>query len=108
MTPPLCSAVVRPARAEWVRGTGSWLRAPESCFWLAVMEKSERTMRKPVRCSGPDTLPGTASGIPVAYEAKGRQYFVIASLPGGFRGGVASQASPDAPRGYIAFALPKR
>ena len=54
------------------------------------------------------TLPGTSSGIPVTYEAKGRQYFVIASLPGGFRGGVASQASPEAPRGYIAFALPKR
>src|SRR5262245_22277416 len=52
------------------------------------------------------TLPGTASGIPVSYEAKGRQYFVIGSLPGGFRGGVNSQAY--APRGYIAFALPKR
>jgi quinoprotein glucose dehydrogenase len=53
------------------------------------------------------TLPGTASGIPVSYEAKGRQYFVIGSLPGGVRGGVNSQASADAPRGYIAFALPK-
>jgi len=53
-------------------------------------------------------LPGTASGIPVSYEAKGRQYFVIASLPGGFRMGAGPPASADAPRGYIAFALPKR
>lgn len=54
-------------------------------------------------------LPGTASGIPVSYEAKGRQYVVLASLPGGFRGGAAGPAvSPDAPRGYIAFALPRR
>jgi hypothetical protein len=34
---------------------------------------------------------------------------VIASLPGGFRGGVSGPASSaEAPRGYIAFALPKR
>jgi quinoprotein glucose dehydrogenase len=55
------------------------------------------------------TLPGPTSGIPVSYEAKGRQYVVIASLPGGFRGGVSGPASSaEAPRGYIAFALPKR
>ena len=53
------------------------------------------------------TLPGSSSGIPVSYEAKGRQYVVVTSLPGGGgRGGAASELSPDAPRGYIAFALP--
>jgi glucose dehydrogenase len=55
------------------------------------------------------TLPGTASGVPVSYESKGRQYVVVASQPGGFRGmgGGAAAISPDAPRGYIAFALPR-
>jgi len=54
------------------------------------------------------TLPGSASGIPVSYEAKGRQYVVMASLPGGFRMAAGPTVSPDAPRGYIAFALPRR
>jgi quinoprotein glucose dehydrogenase len=54
------------------------------------------------------TLPGTASGIPVSYQAKGRQYVVLASLPGGFRMTAGPVVSPDAPRGYIAFALPRR
>jgi quinoprotein glucose dehydrogenase len=60
------------------------------------------------------TLPGTSSGIPVSYEAKGRQYVVFSSLPrgagrGGGRGAAASpDAPPDMPRGYIAFALPQR
>ena len=56
------------------------------------------------------TLPGSASGIPVSYEAKGRQYVVFASLPGGFRGlpNSATSDAAEAPRGYIAFALPKR
>ncbi len=54
-------------------------------------------------------LPGSSSGIPVSYEAKGRQYVVVSSLPGGGGGrGGAAQPSPDAPRGYIAFALPRR
>jgi len=52
------------------------------------------------------TLPGSASGIPVSYEAKGRQYVVISSLATGARVG-ASDTPPDAPRGYIAFALPR-
>ena len=52
------------------------------------------------------TFPGSSRGVPVIYEAKGRQYFVVASQPGGGgRGGAASQVSPDTPRGYIAFAL---
>jgi quinoprotein glucose dehydrogenase len=54
------------------------------------------------------TLPGTASGIPVSFESKGRQYVVFGSLPGGFRGGAGPQGSADAPRGYIAFALPRK
>jgi len=45
-------------------------------------------------------LPGSASGIPVSYESKGRQYVVITSPGAG--------ASADTPRGYIAFALPAR
>ena len=52
------------------------------------------------------TLPGSASGIPVSYEAKGRQFVVIAS-PAGGRRGEGPDASADTPRGYIAFALPR-
>jgi len=55
-------------------------------------------------------LPGNASGIPVSYESKGRQYVVVSSMPGG--GGGRRNASqglpPETPRGYIAFALPAR
>jgi quinoprotein glucose dehydrogenase len=57
------------------------------------------------------TIPGTASGIPASYEAKGRQYVVFASLPGGFRGmedGEPKTSPENAPRGYIAFALPRK
>jgi quinoprotein glucose dehydrogenase len=63
------------------------------------------------------TLPGNSSGIPVSYEAKGRQYVVFSSLPrGAGRGGrgggsgfaVGPEVPPDMPRGYIAFALPQR
>jgi quinoprotein glucose dehydrogenase len=60
-------------------------------------------------------LPGNSSGIPVSYEAKGRQYVVFDSLPrvagrgGRGRGAVAPPEIPsDMPRGYIAFALPSR
>lgn len=53
-------------------------------------------------------LPGGSSGIPVSYEAKGRQYVVMASLPGGGRRGAGPAVPPDTPRGYIAFALPRR
>jgi quinoprotein glucose dehydrogenase len=63
------------------------------------------------------TLPGNSNGIPVSYEAKGRQYVVFSSLPraagrggrGGGRGAAAAPEVPPAlPRGYIAFALPQR
>ena len=58
------------------------------------------------------TLNGTTSGVPVSYEAKGRQYFVImANQGGGGRGGgaaAATPADPNAPIGAIAFALPKK
>jgi quinoprotein glucose dehydrogenase len=55
------------------------------------------------------TLPGPSSGVPVTYEAKGRQFVVFAAQPGGFRGLGRGGETPaaDAPRGYIAFALPK-
>jgi quinoprotein glucose dehydrogenase len=55
-------------------------------------------------------LPGSSSGIPVSYEAKGRQYVVVTSMPGGGGGGrgAAAQPSSDTPRGYIAFALPRK
>jgi quinoprotein glucose dehydrogenase len=56
------------------------------------------------------TIDGTTSGVPVSYEAKGRQYFVIITNPGGGgRGGDAASPprDPNAPTGAIAFALPK-
>jgi glucose dehydrogenase len=54
------------------------------------------------------TLPGSSNGIPVSYESKGRQFIVFSSLPGGARSATGGAASADAPRGYIAFALPKK
>ena len=58
-------------------------------------------------------LGGTTSGVPVSYEAKGRQYFVIMSNEGGGRGGrgAAAAAEPtnsNNPTGAIAFALPEK
>ena len=60
------------------------------------------------------TLPGPSRGVPAIYEAKGRQYIVVAANPSGSgRGGAAAgggQAAPantTSPRGYIAFALPR-
>jgi quinoprotein glucose dehydrogenase len=50
-------------------------------------------------------LPGNSSGIPASYESKGRQYIVFSSAPGGRRS-PAPAVSSDAPRGYIAFAVP--
>jgi quinoprotein glucose dehydrogenase len=50
-------------------------------------------------------LPGASSGIPVSYEAKGRQYVVFASDA---RREQDAAVSPDTPRGYVAFALPRR
>ena len=58
------------------------------------------------------TFDGTTSGVPVSYESKGRQYFVImTNTGGGGRGRGASDmpaADPNAPRGAIAFALPDK
>jgi len=58
------------------------------------------------------TFNGTTSGVPVSYEAKGRQYFVIMTSPtAGGRGRGANSTTPvdfDAPRGAIAFALPEK
>ena len=52
-------------------------------------------------------LPGNSSGIPASYEAKGRQYVVMSSMPNaGGRRGATPAVAPDTPRGYIAFALP--
>jgi quinoprotein glucose dehydrogenase len=60
------------------------------------------------------TFTGSTSGVPVSYEAKGRQYFVMISSVGGGRGGGGrgtagppAPLSPDTPVGAIAFALPK-
>ncbi len=55
------------------------------------------------------TFNGTTSGVPVSYEAKGRQYFVIMTNPGRGRGASAdTPVDPEAPRGAIAFALPEK
>jgi quinoprotein glucose dehydrogenase len=55
---------------------------------------------------------GSTSGVPVSYEAKGRQYFVMISAAGGGRGGgrgaTAQPPDPSAPTGAIAFALPRK
>jgi quinoprotein glucose dehydrogenase len=70
-------------------------------------------------------LNGNTGGVPVSYEAKGRQYFVIMSNPGGGgRGGGGAGGrgegrgeeltptppplDPNTPTGAIAFALPQR
>jgi len=61
-------------------------------------------------------IPGPARGIPAMYIVNGRQYFVVMS-PGGVVAGQAAAGgqvptadqglSPDTPRGYIAFTLPR-
>jgi quinoprotein glucose dehydrogenase len=60
--------------------------------------------------SGP--LPGPSQGVPVMYESRGRQFLVVAALPR--RGGSDASpdappppASPDTPRGLIAFSITK-
>jgi quinoprotein glucose dehydrogenase len=56
------------------------------------------------------TIPGSARGIPAMYMAGGRQFLVVMSSggQGGGRGATPETAtSPDTPRGYIAFALPR-
>jgi quinoprotein glucose dehydrogenase len=54
------------------------------------------------------TFNGTTSGVPVSYEAKGRQYFVLIANQGGGRGRSATPVDPNAPTGAIAFALPEK
>ena len=52
---------------------------------------------------------GTTSGVPVSFESKGRQYFVvIANRGGGGRGRGAPEIDPKTPTGAIAFALPDK
>ena len=56
------------------------------------------------------TLPGPSRGVPVMYEAKGRQYLVVAASPGGAQLFGAPQVNAadvpaTTPRGLIAFAL---
>jgi quinoprotein glucose dehydrogenase len=59
-------------------------------------------------------LPGPSRGVPVIYEAKGREYLVVVATAGsGGRGGgrgaaPAAPVDPTTPRGYIAFALPQK
>jgi quinoprotein glucose dehydrogenase len=62
------------------------------------------------------TIPGSARGIPAMYMANGRQYLVVMSPAGVVAGQPAAGGqvptqeqgvSPDTPRGYIAFALPR-
>jgi quinoprotein glucose dehydrogenase len=60
------------------------------------------------------TFAGNAPGVPVSYEAKGRQYVVmISNLSGsGSQAGSAADAAgsptPAPPSGMIAFALPSK
>jgi quinoprotein glucose dehydrogenase len=62
------------------------------------------------------TFNGTTSGVPVSYESKGRQYFVIVTSEGGGRRGgggggaeaPAEQSGSPAPTGAIAYALPEK
>jgi quinoprotein glucose dehydrogenase len=58
---------------------------------------------------------GSTSGVPVSYESKGRQYFVLLASTSGGRGGggggargaaPAPPADPNTPTGAIAFSLP--
>jgi len=61
---------------------------------------------------------GSAPGVPVSYESRGRQYVVISASAGGGRGGgggAAAAAPPETPppanappTGMIAFALPRK
>jgi quinoprotein glucose dehydrogenase len=58
-------------------------------------------------------LPSSGRGIPAMYEYKGRQYLVImapanAGGAGAEDAAAPVQLAPGAPRGYIAYALPKR
>jgi quinoprotein glucose dehydrogenase len=52
------------------------------------------------------TFTGNAPGVPVSYEANGRQYVVVTASHGG--GGGRAQAEPSPASGMIAYALPKK
>jgi quinoprotein glucose dehydrogenase len=52
------------------------------------------------------TFVGNASGVPVSYESKGRQFVVITAGQGG-GGGAPGQNAPP-PSGMVAYALPRR
>jgi quinoprotein glucose dehydrogenase len=63
------------------------------------------------------TLNGGTSGVPVGYESKGKQYFVILTNQGGGRGGGGGfgrggapqePLDPNTPIGAVAFALPEK
>jgi quinoprotein glucose dehydrogenase len=60
------------------------------------------------------TFTGSTSGVPVMYESRGRQYFVLIAAAGGGRGGGRGRGAgqteldPNTPIGAIAFALPKK
>jgi quinoprotein glucose dehydrogenase len=56
------------------------------------------------------TFSGTTSGVPVSYEANGRQYFVLVTSPAsdGRGRGASAGSEPDVPKGAIAFALPDK
>ncbi|MBZ2180021.1 MAG: PQQ-binding-like beta-propeller repeat protein [Acidobacteria bacterium] len=61
------------------------------------------------------TLPAGAEGVPSMYEAGGRQFLVFAAssnvTPGGghaAHAGVKAGLRGDLPKGYVAFALPRR
>jgi quinoprotein glucose dehydrogenase len=52
------------------------------------------------------TFTGNAPGVPVSYEANGRQYVVVIASRGGGNG--SSEAEPSPASGMIAYALPKK
>ena len=61
------------------------------------------------------TLPASSEGIPAMYEVRGQQYLVVSASSninsgGGHAGGgrAPGTARPDLPKGYIAFALPRK
>ena len=52
------------------------------------------------------TFTGSTSGVPVSYEAQGRQYFVLVANQGGGRGG--GRGAADAARLRIPMRRPAR
>ena len=52
------------------------------------------------------TFTGNAPGVPVSYEANGRQYVVVTASRGGGEG--PSQTEPSPASGMVAYALPRK